>query len=157
MKGAVLPGMSMVPLADIFNHKAAVVALAGGYSIEQVRFFLGSSPFLHMPALAVFPGARCRCECVVGLRPRMRTSRRAPRMAAQTRSMNLVMLSQKQVQALFKPHVHLAWRDPARMVIIHSPSNVRRGCAGAGAHRDMHGASLVGRPVMDEHASEAGA
>lgn len=46
---------------------------------------------------------------------------------------------------------------PARMVIIHSPSNVRRGCSGAGAHRDMHGASLVGRPVMDEHASEAGA
>ena len=29
-------GMSMVPLADIFNHKAAVVSLAGGYSIEQV-------------------------------------------------------------------------------------------------------------------------
>jgi len=27
--------MSMVPLADIFNHKAAVVALGGEYSIEQ--------------------------------------------------------------------------------------------------------------------------
>lgn len=64
LKGAVLPGMSMVPLADIFNHKAAVVALAGGYSIEQARFFLGSSPFLHMPALAVFPGARCKAANV---------------------------------------------------------------------------------------------
>lgn len=50
------------------------------------------------------------CECVAGLRPRMLTSRRALRMAAQTETMNLVMLSQKKVQALSKPHVHLAWR-----------------------------------------------
>ena len=31
-------GMSMVPLADIFNHKAAVVALAGNYQIEPNCF-----------------------------------------------------------------------------------------------------------------------
>ena len=30
--------MSMVPLADIFNHKAAVVALAGNYQIEPNCF-----------------------------------------------------------------------------------------------------------------------
>lgn len=50
----------MVPLADIFNHKAAVVALAGGYSIEQARSFVVCAPFLHMLALAFFPGARCK-------------------------------------------------------------------------------------------------
>lgn len=30
--------MSLVPLADIFNHKAAVVSLAGGYQIQPACF-----------------------------------------------------------------------------------------------------------------------
>lgn len=29
-------GMAMVPFADLFNHKAAVVQLAGGYFVEDV-------------------------------------------------------------------------------------------------------------------------
>ena len=28
--------MAMVPFADLFNHKAAVVQLAGGYFVEKV-------------------------------------------------------------------------------------------------------------------------
>ena len=31
-------GMSLVPLADIFNHKAAIVQLSGEYAIEPVCF-----------------------------------------------------------------------------------------------------------------------
>ena len=31
-------GMSLVPLADIFNHKAAIVQLSGDYAIEPVCF-----------------------------------------------------------------------------------------------------------------------
>ena len=30
--------MSLVPLADIFNHKAAVVALSGDYQIQPACF-----------------------------------------------------------------------------------------------------------------------
>ena len=29
-------GMAMVPFADLFNHKAAVVQLAGGYFVEDI-------------------------------------------------------------------------------------------------------------------------
>ena len=31
-------GMAMVPFADLFNHKAAVVQLGGGYFVEDVCF-----------------------------------------------------------------------------------------------------------------------
>ena len=31
-------GMAMVPIADLFNHKAAVVQLGGGYFVEDVCF-----------------------------------------------------------------------------------------------------------------------
>ena len=34
----VLAGMSLVPVADIFNHKAAVVELSSDYAIEPVCF-----------------------------------------------------------------------------------------------------------------------
>lgn len=35
---ALITGMAMVPLADLFNHKAAVVQLGGGYTVEDVCF-----------------------------------------------------------------------------------------------------------------------
>ena len=33
-----IAGMSMVPVADIFNHKAAVIELSGDYVIEPACF-----------------------------------------------------------------------------------------------------------------------
>ena len=33
----------MVPLADLFNHKAAVVQLGGGYALEDACFGMPSS------------------------------------------------------------------------------------------------------------------
>ena len=37
-------GMAMVPFADLFNHKAAVVELAGGYFVEDVCMDGTASP-----------------------------------------------------------------------------------------------------------------
>ena len=54
----IVTGMSMVPLADIFNHKAALVALAGGYSIEQVAV-TDESIFSCAIAAAVTASACC--------------------------------------------------------------------------------------------------
>lgn len=35
---SILAGMAMVPFADLFNHKAAVVQLGSGYFVEDVCF-----------------------------------------------------------------------------------------------------------------------
>ncbi len=56
-------GMSMVPLADIFNHKAAVIALGGEYSIEQAQFAptLACLPFACRTRRTVKPGITHAC------------------------------------------------------------------------------------------------